>query len=442
MSSKNLPIVDWLQIDSSAPGKFIISGEYSVVYEKEAIAAAIDLRTRVVIRPNKDSKVRLNLKNLNTIREWPTSLLTTCRLVSKYSECLDYNEMIPNKLAYLLHPRYIVDQTVQEQPTNAAKVDDGDDDDDADDGQSSSNPNIETQKTEETIAIKSQHTKDWDKKAYDAVIAFLLLYIGLGDSYCSSARPPLEIEVESSVPVGSGLGSSSAYSVALCGGLMRVFRVAAEKYIISNWAFNVDKFFHGRPSGVDNNIVVMGGYILFQNGKIKATGVAHKAPIRVMLIDTCVSRSTKTLTENVRFQLSENAVRLNGIFNSINEITTQIWRKMNDHDFTPKNIADYLEANQQYLDSLGVGHEKLTDICAKARQYNLRAKQTGAGGGGTAFVLYDTSDGGESLDQLRELLIHSGYRVHDHDVGCEGLTVKIQPDPNKEFPTSYGAGDR
>ena len=408
MASKNLPIVDWLQIESSAPAKFIISGEYSVVYEKQAIAAAIDLRTTVTIRPGKDAKLRLNLKNLNCVREWPTSSLTTCRLVSKYSECLDYNDMCPGKLSYLLNARYIVNRE-QASTSRGSTPSTGDSTD-----------------------------KDWDKKATDAVTAFLLLYIGLGDSYCSSARPPLEVDIESTIPVGSGLGSSSAYSVALCGGLMRVFRVAAEKYIISNWAFNIDKFFHGRPSGVDNNVVSVGGYILFQNGKIKAHGSAHKTPIKVMLIDTGVSRSTRTLGENVLAQLRDNPAHVKEIFDNIHEITTQIWTKLNEPDFTPRNIADLLHRNQERLNTLGVGHEKLDDICMKAGQFNLSAKQTGAGGGGTAFVLYDDTDDCKNIEQLRKLLTDSGYHVHDHAVGCEGLSVKITPDPDKKFPI----GDR
>lgn len=420
MASKNLPIVDWLQIESSAPGKFIISGEYSVVYEKQAIAAAIDLRTTVTIRPGKDAKLRLNLKNLNCVREWPTSSLTTCRLVSKYSECLDYNDMCPGKLSYLLNARYIVNR--EQASTSSAETSDA------------SDLNDDIQKNDVSPTKARGDDKDLEKKATDAVTAFLLLYIGLGDSYCSSARPPLEVDVESTVPVGSGLGSSSAYSVALCGGLMRVFRVAAEKYIISNWAFNIDKFFHGRPSGVDNNVVSVGGYILFQNGKIKAHGSAHKSLIKVMLIDTGVSRSTRTLGENVLSQLRDNPAQVKEIFDNIHEITTQIWTKINEPDFSPRNIADLLQRNQEQLNTLGVGHEKLDDICSKAGQFNLRAKQTGAGGGGTAFVLYDDTDDHKNIEQLRKLLIDSGYHVHDHAVGCEGLMVKITPDPNKKFP--------
>lgn len=405
-----MPIVDWLKIEASAPAKIIISGEYSVVYDKQAIATAIDLTTRVTIRPNKNGTVRLNLKNLNNIREWPITSFNTCRIVSKYNECLDFHEEMPVKLFYLLHSRFCKDsEQATVATTNETPI-------------STPNPTGD-----------NNGTKIFDKRADDAVIAFLLLYIGLGDSYASSARPALDIEVDSDVPVGSGLGSSSAYSVALCGALMRVFRVAAEKHVISSWAFNIDKYFHGRPSGVDNNVITHGGYILFQSGKFKTSTVNHKAPIKVMLIDTGVSRSTKKLSERVNRQRLEDPIKVNGIFENINDFTTQIWRNINEPEFAPRNISVFLKANQQLLDALQVGHAVLTDICTRAQNHNLTAKQTGAGGGGVAFVLYDDSDNCQHVAQLRTELRANGYTVRDHHIGCEGLTVKITPDPSFNF---------
>ena len=451
MASKNLPIVDWIEIEASAPGKFIISGEYSVVYEKQAIATAIDLRTKVVIRPNMDGKVRLNLKNLQVLREWPTSSLTTCRLVTKFSECLEYNDSMPVKLNHLLHSKYCLQDAPPppiQTPINGqqeggeiatATMTTAVATTTSTSATTTTTTSPQKQENNSSTSItksppNNSNNKDADKKADDAALAFLLLYIGLGDSYSSSARPPIDVVVESSVPVGSGLGSSSAYSVALCGALMRVFRVAAEKYIISNWAFNIDKFFHGKPSGVDNNIVSNGGYILFQNGKIRANELVHKNPIKAMLIDTGVSRSTRALSENVAAQLRASPVKTNGIFNEINESTTPIWRKITQPDFKPRSIADFLQANQTCLNNLGVGHEKLFDIFYRASNLDLIAKQTGAGGGGTAFVLYDASDNCNSIKRLRDELIEAGYHVHDHEVGCEGLVVKIVPDPDKRFP--------
>lgn len=406
LPSKNLPIVDWLEIKASAPAKFIISGEYSVVYEKQAIASAIDLRTTVTIKPGKDSKLRVHFKNLNSLREWPCASLTMCRLVNKFSDCLDYNESMQGKLSHLVHPRYELIRNTHPTVDN-------------------------TTTTAAPSTSRDPSSKETDKKADDAAMAFLLLYIGLGDSYSSSARPPLEVEVNSDIPVGSGLGSSSAFSVALCGALMRVFRVAAEKYIISNWAFNIDRFFHGKPSGIDNNVSTHGKSILFQGGRIKANGCTHNAKIRVLLVDTNVSRSTKTLSEIVIKQLRDDPNSVNGIFNSINELTTQIWRKFNDPDFVPRQISDHIMANQNLLNNLGVGHEFLTDICLRASVANYAAKQTGAGGGGIAFILYDAREKDPNLDLIRDDFVRVGYKVHDHEINCEGLAVGITPDPDR-----------
>lgn len=382
--NKNLPLIDWQSIEASAPGKFIISGEYAVVYEKQAIATTIDLKTKVTIRPNNEGKVRLFLKNFNDIREWPVTSLTMCRLVTKYLDILDYEENMAMKLDLFLDFRYRQEDT--------------------------------------------DLSPDDLKKANDATMAFLLLYISIGDSYFTSSRPPIDVEIESDIPVGAGLGSSSALSVALVGALLKVFRVSAERYIISKWAFNIDKFFHGRPSGVDNNIITNGGFILFQSGKIKATCIQHKIPLKVLLIDTCVSRSTKSMAVIISDLLRDDPTRAESIFNNINQLTTRIWRELNDVSFVPSNIAVDLQANQEQLDRLGVGHEKLTDICLRAQRLNLVAKQTGAGGGGAAFVLYNNTDDSDNITQLRNELIASGYKVRDHSIGCDGLQVSVKQD--------------
>lgn len=396
MSVKNQPLIDWREIESSAPAKFIISGEYSVVYEKQAIASTIDLKTTVTIRPNKEERLKLILKNLNETREWPIKSLAMCRLVYKFSDCLEFGDYMLNKLDLFLDARF-----KGSDDSDATKV---------------SSPSDDT-----SMVPKLSENK---KQVDDAIIAFLLLYVGISDSYAASSRLPIDVEISSNIPVGSGLGSSSAYAVALCAALMRVFRVSAERHIISKWAYNIDKFFHGKPSGVDNNVITNGGFILFQSGKLKSC-MAVRTPLKVMFIDTGVSRSTRALGAMVTERMKEDSTKIERIFSDINDVTTRIWRELNDPNFVPSNIAVDLQLNQELLDQLGVGHEKLTDICMRAQRLNLTAKQTGAGGGGSAFVLYNDSEDSDCVNQLRNEFKEAGYYVHDHSIGCDGVTVKI-----------------
>lgn len=373
---------NWSRIVASAPSKLIISGEYSVVYGKHAVATAIDLRTTVTIIPNENNLLCLELKNFNSTYEWPLDCLENIRLLSGEEQCLVYDDAMITKL----------NQEVQSKCKIKQDVD--------------------------------RISDDILKKREDAALAFLLIYIGLSDSYVSSRRIAIDVEVASKVPVGSGLGSSSAYSVSLCGGLMKAFGVSPDKNLLNNWAFNVDKYFHGKPSGVDNSTITYGGYILFQHGKIKASGTFHNKALKVILINSGVSRSSKPLVLALVTERGNSTIRTDSIFLEIDKISTRIWNKLTDSEIQAKSLDDDLEMNHKYLEDLGVGHERLTKIRECAREQGFTAKLTGAGGGGTAFVLYNDEDN-ERINKLMHSLKESGFNAYDQFIGSEGFKVDI-----------------
>jgi mevalonate kinase len=79
----------------------------------------------------------------------------------------------------------------------------------------------------------------------------------------------VKVSIRSFIPVGSGLGSSAAFSVSLASALLLWFgHIAADnrdfglhvdqQEIINSWAFKAETINHGNPSGVDNSISVFG----------------------------------------------------------------------------------------------------------------------------------------------------------------------------------------
>lgn len=116
----------------------------------------------------------------------------------------------------------------------------------------------------------------------------------------SSKFRAVTVTVNSEFPVGAGLGSSAAFSVALTGAVFRAFGGGNEdSQLVSNWAFQCERLFHGKPSGIDNSICTFGGAILFKEGKIVQRLSSAEVPqLPVILVYTNVRRNTKVLVES------------------------------------------------------------------------------------------------------------------------------------------------
>lgn len=115
----------------------------------------------------------------------------------------------------------------------------------------------------------------------------------------------MKITVRSTLPIGAGLGSSAAYAVCLAAGLLSLTNNTqypsysnSDLQLINSWAFEAEKIMHGNPSGVDNSVSVFGGILRFR--KAVLTPLQNPGQLRILLVNTQVSRSTKALVAKVR----------------------------------------------------------------------------------------------------------------------------------------------
>jgi len=109
----------------------------------------------------------------------------------------------------------------------------------------------------------------------------------------------LDIEINSTVPVAAGLGSSAAVVVAVTAAVGALLNVKMSKEDIFRVGLEAEKLVHGTPSGVDPAIATFGGALLFQTDTgFKALEV--KADIPLVVGDTGVERSTRVQVEKVR----------------------------------------------------------------------------------------------------------------------------------------------
>ena len=190
-----------MKIRISAPGKLHLLGEHAVVYNKPAIIAAVGKRCFVEIINRDDEKIKINSKNFN--KETTVSFK---EIVDKFSkaqkdwEAFDESNDIP-----LL-------KSITSDPLDYP------------------------------LLIIGQYVNYFKLKSLDG----------------------FELNIDSEIPVGAGMGSSGALSVSMLGALNIFAKKPLDKKIINEIAFLCEQKKHGRPSGGDNSTSCFGGLVWFK----------------------------------------------------------------------------------------------------------------------------------------------------------------------------------
>lgn len=209
----------------------------------------------------------------------------------------------------------------------------------------------------------------------------------------------LNIEVWSDIPIGVGLGSSAAIAVATAAALDSLFELHLGLDSISQLAYEGEKVTHGTPSGIDNAISTYGGAILFKKRKINRIEIPFEIPL--LIINSGISRTTKTQVSHVKHQFQLHPTIFKHVFNAIDEISLKV-----DHVLRTKKIdvlGELMDYNQHLLQTLGVSTKELNSLIDLAKSNGaLGAKLTGAGGGGCIIALFDAeSTKKQCINQLQ-----------------------------------------
>ena len=195
--------------------------------------------------------------------------------------------------------------------------------------------------------LPKPNDKTLSKDIFNSCDAFLFLYIAISDSYLSSRRIPLELSITSDLPVGAGLGSSSSYTVGLTAAIFKAFELPTEPTVINQWAFQTDKIFHGRPSGIDNSICTFGGALMFRSGKI----VEHLPKVQslpVILVNTKVGRNTKAMVEKSRNKYNKFTEIMENVMSAMDGISVRAWEMIKNNDGY-QDFPVILKTNKQFL---------------------------------------------------------------------------------------------
>ncbi len=264
---------------------------------------------------------------------------------------------------------------------------------------------------------KIEVTTDYEKSL--SAIAYLNKSVELTSKYIGRFKG-VNLVVSSEMPVGAGLGTSAAVSVATVYAYSRILGYELSKEEIARIAWDVEKEVQGIASPMDTSISTFGGFLkLWGDGRVfhrERIDVNIQLPVIIAYVER--KASTKEMVLKVRKLLSRHTPLIQGIMNLIGEVTRKAESALKAGDLHV--LGELMNINQGLLDALGVSDMRLSELVYIAREAGaLGSKLTGAGGGGAIIAL--TPEKNESVEVALRL---RASRTLKADLGGDGVRVE------------------
>lgn len=213
--------------------------------------------------------------------------------------------------------------------------------------------------------------------------------------------PDWRLELSSTVPVGSGMGSSAAVAVALARAVGEALGRPFDAATASAIALEAERRTHGTPSGIDNTVIAMDRPIRFQAGR--AADLPVGAALHLLVADSGAAGPTRSVVGAVRRRMERRPEVHDAWFDHIAELVDAAAAALarGEHE----RLGQLMDENHLLLQALGVSTPLLDDLVDAARSAGaLGAKLSGAGGGGVVAALVAP----ERLEPVTEALGRAG----------------------------------
>jgi mevalonate kinase len=200
-----------------------------------------------------------------------------------------------------------------------------------------------------------------------------------------SPFPNLEIKIFSTIPVASGLGSGAAVTVALTRALSAHLNYSMTNDEINAFTYEIEKLYHGTPSGIDNTVVTYAKPVYFVKGQPMELFKVGQ-PFTIVIGDTGISSPTKESVGDVRKLWELDQTHWESFFDKIGEIVNQAKQVIESGEWA--KLGELMNQNHALLREMTVSSTELDKLVEAARNAGaLGAKLSGGGRGGNMIAL-------------------------------------------------------
>lgn len=203
-----------------------------------------------------------------------------------------------------------------------------------------------------------------------------------------------DVEIESEIPLGAGLGSSAAVVVAGIDAATRELGVSLTPAELATRAYRVEhEVQNGEASRADTFCSAMGGAVRVEGEDCRQLDTPN---LPFVIGYDGGAGDTGELVAGVRALRAEYDFAADTV-KAIGDLVRQGERALDDGDFD--ELGRLMDVNHGLLSALGVSSRSLDAMVWAAREAGARgAKLTGAGGGGCIVALDESEDSRTALD--------------------------------------------
>jgi mevalonate kinase len=203
----------------------------------------------------------------------------------------------------------------------------------------------------------------------------------------------LEVTINSDIPIGVGLGSSSACCVAAAASISELFNELSSEDILK-MSIEAEKTIFPDTSGADCTVCTYGGMIEYPS----IEKIDNTFDLNLLIVNSMIPHNTKNSVEKVNKFKENDEERFSQLCDLETKLIDEVITAMKNNDATTFGLK--MSENQKYLEEIQISNDTLRDMISSLKEISLGTKITGAGDGGCIITLVKD----ENMDKVPELL--------------------------------------
>jgi len=252
--------------------------------------------------------------------------------------------------------------------------------------------------------------------SYEEVKSEFRPFVYLANKIIGSSRGfyGLEITIDSDIPIGVGLGSSSACCVAATASIFGLFKEWSSEEILKI-SIEAEKTIFPDTSGADCTVCTYGGMIEYPS----IEKIGNTFDLNLLIANSMIPHNTKNSVEKVNKFKENNEERFSQLCDLETKLIGEVITAMKNNDATTFGLK--MSENQKYLEEIQVSNDTLHDMISTLNEISLGSKITGAGDGGCIIALVKD----ENMDKVPALL-PKDKECFSAKIDTKGVVWKIE----------------